>query len=289
MARKDRPADPARTLALLWRDHQEPAPRTRGPKQQLTFGRIVDTAIAVADAEGLDTLAMRKVAEPLGVSTMSLYTYVHGRAELVNCMLDEVLSEAVSLSGVENDWRAALELYANGIRDIARRHPWMPPLFGSRMLMGPHETALWDGVLRAVAGTGLTEPDMLAVVNLVNGYVRGAMVQEADALQDERRTGLSHQEWFERSGPVLERLIPFTRYPTLTRVWMTGVFEEPGAGFGHDGGFDFGLQRVLDGIAAHIAEHAGAGGPAPVQQLSGISPDRDPTLSPQTDRDVSPS
>ncbi|MFE1956118.1 TetR/AcrR family transcriptional regulator [Streptomyces sp. NPDC059524] len=259
MARKDRPADPARTLALLWRDHREPAPRTRGPKQGLTVDRIVDSAIAVADAEGLDALAMRRVAEPLGVSAMSLYTYVHGRAELVNCMLDKVLSEAASLSEVEGDWRAALELYARDIRDIARRHPWMPALFGSRMLMGPHETAVWDGVLHAVSATGLTEPDMLAVVNLVNGYVRGATVQEADALQDERRTGLSHQEWFERSGPVLERLIPFTRYPTLTRVWMSGVFEEPGSGFGDDGGFEFGLHRVLDGIATYVAERAAAG------------------------------
>jgi AcrR family transcriptional regulator len=250
--RTDAKADPGRTLALLWRDHQGPARTARGPKQGLTIDQIVDTAIRVADEEGLSALSMRKVAEPLGVSTMSLYTYVAGRAELVNCMFDKVLAESPSLEGVEGGWRGALELYARGAFDIARRHPWVPPLVSSRMLMGPHETAVWDGVLRAVSETGLDERDMLAVVNLVNGYVRGATLVESDAGQDERRTGLSHQEWYERTGPELERLIPFTRYPALTRVWMSGVFEEPGSGFGADGGFAFGLQRVLDGIQTYV-------------------------------------
>ncbi|MFE5515556.1 TetR/AcrR family transcriptional regulator [Streptomyces sp. NPDC056529] len=244
--------DPGRTLALLWRDYHGPARNARGPKQGLTVDRIVDAAIHLADEEGLAALSMRKVAEPLGVSTMSLYTYVNGRAELVNCMFDKILSESPSLDGVEDGWRAALERYARGAHDIALRHPWVPPLMSSRMLMGPHETAVWDGVLRAVSGTGLDERDMLAVVNLVNGYVRGAALQDADSRQDERRGGLSHQEWFERTGPELERLIPFTRFPTLTRVWMTGVFEEPGSGFGADGGFEFGLQRVLDGVERYV-------------------------------------
>ncbi|MFE7777894.1 TetR/AcrR family transcriptional regulator [Streptomyces sp. NPDC057445] len=276
MAGNDGRTDPERTLVLLWRDHRGPARPARGPKQALTVDAIVDSAIRVADTEGLDALSMRKVAEPLGVSTMSLYTYVHGRAELVNCMLDKVLSESPSLAEVEGGWRKALERYAHGARDIARRHPWVPPLFSSRMLMGPNETAVWDGVLHAVCGTGLDEREMLTVVNLVNGYVRGATVQETDVEQDERRSGLSYQEWFERSGPVLERLIPFTRYPTLTKVWMSGVFDEPGSGFGPDGGFEFGLQRVLDGIERYIDERTAArdGGPAALREAS--SPAADP-------------
>ncbi len=272
--------DPARTLALLWRSRDTdpaaaPARPARGPRQQLTVDRVVRAAIELADAEGLDALSMRKVAEPLGVSTMSIYTYVPGRAELVNCMLDEVLGESPSLAGAAH-WREALETYARGSRDIARRHPWAAPLFSSRMLMGPHETAVWDAVLGAVATTGLPEKDMLTVVHLVNGYVRGAAQQSADAEGDERRSGLSYEEWYEQSGPLLERLIPFSHYPHLTRVWLSGVFEEPGAGLGADGGFEFGLQRVLDGIEQYVDERA----PQQVPQPSRLRKDRhEDTLS----------
>ncbi|MGP4001280.1 TetR/AcrR family transcriptional regulator [Streptomyces sp. 8N706] len=255
MAKDNGRMDPARTLALLWRQGNQPARPARGPRQALTVDRIVQTAIALADAEGLASLSMRKVAEPLEVSVMSLYTYVPGRAELVNCMLDEVLAASPSLEGA-GDWRAALEQYARGGRDIARRHPWVPPLASARMLMGPNETAVWDGVLGAISGAGLTEREMLGVVHLVNGYVRGAVHQSADAEHDERRAGLSYDEWYEQSGPLLERMISVTRFPHLTRVWMAGVFEEPGEGLGPDGGFEFGLQRVLDGIEQYIAHRS---------------------------------
>ncbi|WP_344391206.1 TetR/AcrR family transcriptional regulator [Streptomyces vastus] len=253
--------DPARALALLWRIEQEPTRPSRGPRQGLTVDRIVRTAISIADAEGLGALSMRKVAEPLGVSAMSLYTYVPGRAELVNCMLDDVLGEAPSLRDADG-WRAALERYARGGMDIARRHPWVPPLVSSRMLMGPNETAMWDGVLGALAGVGLDEREMLCVVHLVNGYVRGAAQQSADADHDVRRAGLSYDEWYEKTGPLLERMISAERFPDLTKVWRAGVFEEPGEGLGSDGGFEYGLQRVLDGIEERIARRA-AERPAP--------------------------
>ncbi|MEV7438331.1 TetR/AcrR family transcriptional regulator [Streptomyces griseoviridis] len=253
MAKGNGRMDPARALALLWRKEREPTRPARGPLQGLTVDRIVRTAIAVADAEGLAALSMRKVAEPLSVSAMSLYTYVPGRAELVNCMLDEVLGEAPSLEGADG-WRQALERYARGSMDIARRHPWVPPLVSSRMLMGPHETALWDGVLGALTGVGLDEREMLAVVQLLNGYVRGAAQQSADAEHDARRSGLSYEEWYEQTGPLLAEMITAARYPALTRVWSSGVFEEPGEGLGPDGGFEFGLQRVLDGIEQRIDE-----------------------------------
>ncbi|HEY1176756.1 MAG TPA: TetR/AcrR family transcriptional regulator, partial [Phytomonospora sp.] len=64
---------------------------SRGPKQGLTIEAIVRTAIALADAEGLAALSMRKVAERLGVGTMSLYTYVPGKPELLDLMLDAAI------------------------------------------------------------------------------------------------------------------------------------------------------------------------------------------------------
>lgn len=82
--------DPARSLALLWRTSER---TSRKGKPDLSVDRIVRAGIEIADAEGLAALSMRRVAERLGVGTMSLYTYVPGKAELLDVMLDTVYGE----------------------------------------------------------------------------------------------------------------------------------------------------------------------------------------------------
>ncbi len=92
--------DPARTLALLWRHELGVAatgpasPRRRGPRQALDVDTVVAAALDLVGTSGLDALTMRAVAERLGVSTMSLYTYVPGRAELVDCLVDDRYAQA---------------------------------------------------------------------------------------------------------------------------------------------------------------------------------------------------
>ncbi|MCE7079532.1 TetR/AcrR family transcriptional regulator [Streptomyces sp. ST2-7A] len=109
-------ADPARSLALLWgtRDRR-PA---RNARHDLSMDRIVRVAVAVADTEGVERLSMRRIAEELGVGTMTLYTYVPGKAELVELMLDTVYGE-ITRPGAEDpdgtgnaDWRTRLERVA---------------------------------------------------------------------------------------------------------------------------------------------------------------------------------
>ena len=101
--------DPARSLELLWGARRTP---TRGPKPGLSVERIVYAAIELADAEGLAALSMRRVAERLGVGTMSLYTYVPGKAELLDVMVDTVYGELSTQDGDEADWRARVEQVA---------------------------------------------------------------------------------------------------------------------------------------------------------------------------------
>lgn len=82
--------DPARTLALLWGVSTEEKPGRRGPRQAKSPAEIAAVAIALADADGVDAVTMRRVAQELGVSPMALYTYVPGKAELLDLMLDTV-------------------------------------------------------------------------------------------------------------------------------------------------------------------------------------------------------
>src|SRR5260370_17230498 len=77
--------DPARTLALLWREG--PAQRRHGPPQGLSIDAVVRAATDLADREGLEALTMRRVAQALGVAPMTLYTYVPGKADLLHLIL----------------------------------------------------------------------------------------------------------------------------------------------------------------------------------------------------------
>ena len=104
MSDKDFPSghDPRRSLALLW-GRQEAG--RRGPKQRLSTDEVVKAAIALADAEGLAALSMRRVAEAVGVSPMSLYTYVPSKAELVDLMFDRALATAADPDDAVVGWR----------------------------------------------------------------------------------------------------------------------------------------------------------------------------------------
>ena len=95
--------DPARTLQLLWRDPA--AGSRRGPRQQLTIDQVVVAATRLADAEGLDAVTMRRAAQSLGVVPMTLYTYVPGKAELLDLMLDAAYARMPRADTTGQPWR----------------------------------------------------------------------------------------------------------------------------------------------------------------------------------------
>ena len=195
--------DPGHTMALLWGEQR--APR-RGPRQSLSVEGIVGAAIEVADADGLEALSMRRVAGRFGVNAMALYTYVPGKAELVDLMLDRVIGEAARPDGV-GGWRAGLELYAREAWALYHRHPWVLRVPYSRGLMGPNQAAALDSALRTLSGIGLSDAEMVAVFGVVSGYVQGAARTSAEAAQTERATGLTDDEWWTTQGPLMAEYI----------------------------------------------------------------------------------
>ena len=112
--------DPQRTMKLLWGVADAP---TRGPKPALTVEDIVRAAVELADAEGLAAVSMRKVAERLGKSAMSLYSYVPGKAELLDLMIDRTLAEQPVTYSRESGWRSAVERYARDAWGYFERAP----------------------------------------------------------------------------------------------------------------------------------------------------------------------
>lgn len=252
--------DPARSLALLWRTSER---TSRKGKPDLSVDRIVRAAIEVADAEGLQGLSMRRVAERLGVGTMSLYTYVPGKPELLDVMLDTVHGTAYDETGgpeeVPGGWRERLTRIARANWALCRRHPWLLQVATSRPVLGPNVTAKYDLELRAIDGIGLTDVEMDQVITLVTGFVHGTARGAVEASQVESQTGMSDEQWWAAHAPFLSRISDATRYPTAARVGQAAG-EALGGAYSAEHTFEFGLERLLDGIEALIRRRTGQSG-----------------------------
>jgi AcrR family transcriptional regulator len=237
--------DPARSLALLWRGRQRPG------RSGLSVDRIVAAAIEVADADGLPALSMRRVAGKLGVGTMSLYTHVPGKAELVDLMLDKAYGETAPSEQTAGGWRAKLEHIARENWALYHRHPWLMQVTTVRPVLGPNVTAKYEYELRAIDGIGLTDLEMDLVLTLVAGHVEGAARRSLESAQAEQLTGVSDEQWWRARAPILGTLVDYSQYPTASRVG-TAAGEAYNSPYNAKEAFEFGLQRVLDGIEALI-------------------------------------
>ncbi len=235
------------SLKLLW-GTKERAPR--GPKPTLTVQQIVEQAIALADAEGIDNVSMRRVAERLGVGAMSLYRYVPSKAELLDLMLDRIHGEHAQATPPRR--RRAV---ARAARVARAPEPCADPA-PSLDAAGPHGPAPAAGSehhgrvqrdLGAAKDIGLTPAETIAVTELIGNYVRGATRADVEAVQTAQESGVSDEEWWGERNAFWEEYFDVERFPHITLMWESGGYEAP------VDPFDFGLQRVLDGIEAMLA------------------------------------
>lgn len=243
--------NPTRSLALLWGHGKKPS---RGPKPGLSVEQIARAAIEVADTEGLEALSMQRIAERLGFSTMSLYRYVPGKAELVELMMDEASGEPPEPGQAAGGWRPRLEHWVKELLAVYRRHPWMVRVAIGGPPLGPKQMAWFESALRAISGTGLDEGEMISTVMLVSGYVRSEARFTAELAQAEQHTGVAAGEWGKAYGQFLRKVIETDRFPTLSDIVASEVFEEPEGDPNEN--LEFGLQRILDGIETFIQQRS---------------------------------
>ncbi|MCT7352977.1 TetR/AcrR family transcriptional regulator [Streptomyces sp. 15-116A] len=235
--------DIARTLDLLWDTGRRPS---RGPKPGLTLDRIVETAVGIADRDGLDAVSMRRIATELGTGTMSLYRYVPGKAELLDLMLDRVQRPSDDPDDLGDGWRAALEALGRATLALYRRHPWLLEVNQSRPILGPSALEGMEKVLSRIRTMGLSDPELVSVIIMIEGYVVGAARTQVYQEEAERRSGLTDAEFWEAQRPVLEKAMHSGRYPVLASLSEDAF----GSDFDH---FEFGLQRILDGLEVCVA------------------------------------
>jgi AcrR family transcriptional regulator len=216
-------------------------------RQPVDREAVVRAAIAVADTEGLDAVSMRRVARELGVGTMTLYSYVHNKDELLDLMGDEVMGEQLFEGDVPTDWRQALTEIARRLRRTWLRHPWVGSTLGRRPAIGPNSVRHFDQSAAAVAGLDVDARTAFSIVAAVDEYAMGFSYRELAEQEFRRNAGMSMDEWRKVAKPYMRDLIATGAYPNVERFIQSDqpLIEDPDR-------FELGLRWLLDGIEASL-------------------------------------
>jgi AcrR family transcriptional regulator len=222
--------------------------RSEPAQPSLTTARVVAAAVAVADAEGLDQLTMRRVGAELGTSPMALYRHVASKEDLLDLVLDEVIAGPATVRPT-GDWREDLAALARSHRANAQRHPWMLILAANRPPLGPNALRRMEFTLRAMDGLDLDITTIRDLQNTVQSYVAGAVQTELAEAEARRRRGLTDEQWRASVAPYVRQVVESGRYPMFSRL-ITEAQDRS-----DDDRFEIGLRLVLDGITAFLDRH----------------------------------
>ncbi|GAA1581994.1 TetR/AcrR family transcriptional regulator C-terminal domain-containing protein [Kribbella hippodromi] len=212
----------------------------------LDRAEVVEMGIAIADAEGLAALSMRRIAAELGVSTMALYRYVGGKDALVVQMVDTAIGE-FPLGPVPAQWRDAIAAVARVHWAAYRKHLWLASAISlSRPQLVPQLLPHTDAVLGALRG--FEKSAALSTMISLFAYVRGiALVMEAEA-QAEQDTGVTADEWVLRQGDQLAAMIAAGNLTAFGDL----LADDFDFDYDLDKLFEFGLGVFLDGLSVRL-------------------------------------
>jgi AcrR family transcriptional regulator len=203
----------------------------------LSREQVLGTALALADAEGLAAVTMRRLGKELGVEAMSLYHHVANKPALLDGLVDAVFAEVAPPAGAE--WRGALRAHYGSMRAVLGAHSWAIPLLESRATPGLATLARHDAVLGTLRGAGFSVPLVAHAIATLDAFVYGFAVQEA-SLPSIDVPDVAHEITVGFDPGVFPHLVELSREYVL----------RPGYTFAAE--FDWGLDLVLDGIGRHL-------------------------------------
>ncbi|WP_434316530.1 TetR/AcrR family transcriptional regulator [Leifsonia sp. P73] len=222
------------------------------PRPRLTSDTVLASALARADAAGLDALSMRALAAELGVVPMALYKHVANKDELIDGMVDlvwaeveppairGVAAEAGSTAAPTVPWHAAMRARAVSLREALRRHPWAVGLMESRMRPGLANLAAHNAMMGCLREAGFSFRATVHATSVLDAYVYGFALQEKTLPFD------TPEESGEAAAAKGETVPPEValRFPYLLEV----VAELTREGYDYDEEFATGLDLILEGI-----------------------------------------
>lgn len=229
---------------LLWREHADaPQGGARGPRARVTTSQVVDAAVALADADGLDAVTVRRLAGDLGISTMAVYTHVGSRDDLLVLMADAAHGAASRTTSASDDWRDRVRDLATDELELHTAHTWLLDVADQRTALGPGTIARYDHGLHALDGLDLRDVDRDAALTFVLDFVRGV----ARARRPDPHGAAMAASW-DTWGPRLAAYLG-DAHPLAQRVGAAAGAEMAAAASAEHA-WRFGLARVLDALAA---------------------------------------
>ena len=213
------------------------ATSTSEPRVPLSRDRVLLSAVAIADRDGLESLTMRRLAESLGVEAMSLYYHVDNKDDILDGMVDIAFAEIDMPSDVP-EWIDAMRRRANSVRDVLKRHPWAIKLMQSRTNPGPATLEHHDAVLGMLRTSGFGIEMTAHAISVMDAYIYGFVLQEMSLPFD------TFEEVEEIAGAILEAF-PTDAYPHLAELTVEHVLQP---GYAYSNEFAFGLDMILDGL-----------------------------------------
>jgi AcrR family transcriptional regulator len=211
-----------------------PAIRSRTP---LSRERVLKTALALADASGIESLTMRKLGEAVGVEAMSLYNHVPSKGDLLDGLIDLVFSEIELPSGADG-WKTAMRQRAISARTVLSRHRWAIGLMESRTSPGPATLRHHDAVIGCLRQAGFPVSLAAHAYSALDSYIYGFALQEASLPFDT-------SEQTSELAQAMVAQFPTDEYPHLAEFTFSHVLR-PGYDYGRE--YEFGLDLILDGL-----------------------------------------
>lgn len=201
----------------------------------LSRERVLRAAVRLADEGGIESLSMRKLAQDLGVKAMSLYNHVANKDDLLDGIVDIVVSE-IEVPNLGVDWKTAMRRRAMSAHEVLLRHPWSTMPLVSRVNVGPAMLRYVDATLGCLREAGFSLEMADRAWNAIDSHIYGFTLQELNF-------PFETEEYSEAAKNGLS-LIPADKYPYLNRL-THDVMEGRYDGI-HD--FEFGLELILNGL-----------------------------------------
>ena len=204
-------------------------------RAQLTREQVVTAAIELADRDGIGSISMRRLAQELGVEAMSLYTHVRSKDDLLDGMVDAVIS-MIPAEADAADWRASLRRMALGARGVMLRHPWAPGTIETRTAPGPAGMAYVNAVLGILREGGFSIAQAHHALHILGSRMLGFTQAVFDDSVDPDAEAASLPDEFVAAFPYAAEMAL-----AVTHGGALGPCDD-------DGEFEFALDFILDGL-----------------------------------------
>jgi AcrR family transcriptional regulator len=222
--------------------------RATHEKVTLSKDRVLQAAVALAVRDGIESLSMRKLADDLGVGTMTLYHYVPNKVELLDGMVDLVFGE-IELPSTDVDWKTAMRRRAISTREALNRHRWAVGLMESRTTPGPASLRLHDAVLGCLREAGFSIEMTIQAYSVQDAFIYGFALQEKSLPFDttEESAAVAEEQYREFAELADERQMGALadEFPYLAEVVAGHVAK---VGYDFTEAFEYGLDLILDAL-----------------------------------------